>query len=100
MERRRLQSSHGWKLTNVSPWVLALFREAFTRTRQRIPLDEFQSLTGSFLHQLELNGQDLCEDWTGNNYADGGAAVWPRVQPQPRCRHRMATPFTFPRTLP
>ncbi|MFZ3415671.1 DUF3375 domain-containing protein [Arthrobacter sp. 3Tela_A] len=93
-ELQRLQASPGWKLTNANPWVLALFREAFTRTRPRIPLDEFHSLTDSFLHQLRLNGQSLREDWTGKNYADDWVAR--RFLARPRADGRFVYELTEP----
>ncbi|MDN3481400.1 DUF3375 domain-containing protein [Arthrobacter sp. APC 3897] len=69
-ELQRLQATPGWKLTTANPWVLALFREAFGRTRPRIPLEEFHNMTDGFLRQLRISGVSLREDWTGKNYAD------------------------------
>ena len=50
--------------------MLALFDEAFTPTRPRIPLDNFDAMTESFLNRLRMDGVQLCEDWTERNYAD------------------------------
>ncbi|MEB7504943.1 DUF3375 family protein [Arthrobacter koreensis] len=93
-ELQRLQASPGWKFINANPWVLALFREAFTRTRPRIPLDEFHSITDSFLQQLRLNGQSLREDWTGKNYADDWVAR--RFLARPRADGRFVYELTEP----
>ncbi|MDK1329129.1 DUF3375 domain-containing protein [Arthrobacter sp. zg-Y1143] len=73
-ELQRLQAAPGWKLTNANAWVLALFREAFTRTRPRVPLDDFHAMTDSFLNRLRMDGVQLREDWTGRNYADDWVA--------------------------
>jgi hypothetical protein len=73
-ELQRLQATPGWKLTTANPWVLALFREAFSRTRPRIPLEEFHNMTDGFLRQLRISGVSLREDWTGKNYADDWVA--------------------------
>ncbi|MCQ1988236.1 DUF3375 domain-containing protein [Arthrobacter sp. zg-Y844] len=73
-ELQRLQASPGWKLTNANAWVPALFREAFTRTRPRVPLDDFHAMTDSFLNRLRMDGVQLREDWTGRNYADDWVA--------------------------
>lgn len=47
VELQRFQSAPGWKLTNANPWVLALFRGAFTRTRPRVGLVDFHAMTDS-----------------------------------------------------
>ncbi|MCQ2002223.1 DUF3375 domain-containing protein [Arthrobacter zhaoxinii] len=73
-ELQRLQASPGWKLTNANAWIPALFREAFTRTRPRVPLDDFHAMTDSFLNRLRMDGVQLREDWTGRNYADDWVA--------------------------
>ncbi|MCC3276197.1 hypothetical protein LJ753_09980 [Arthrobacter sp. zg-Y20] len=54
--------------------MLALFREAFTRTRPRVPLDDFHAMTDSFLNRLRMDSVQLREDWTGRNYADDRVA--------------------------
>ncbi|UON92313.1 DUF3375 domain-containing protein [Arthrobacter zhangbolii] len=53
---------------------MALFREAFTRTRPRVPLDDFHAMTDSFLTRLRMDSVQLREDWTGRNYADDWVA--------------------------
>ena len=73
-ELQRLQAAPDWKLTNANVWVLTLFREAFTRTRPRVPLDDFHAMTESFLNRLRMDGVQLREDWTGRNYADDWVA--------------------------
>ena len=54
--------------------MLALFREAFTRTRPRVPLDDFHAMTDSFLTRPRMDGVQLREDWTGRNYTDDWVA--------------------------
>lgn len=69
-ELQVLQSSPGWKLTSAAPWVPALFRTLFTRTRPRIPLEEFHSAADSFLAELRRQGVQLREDASGRSYGD------------------------------
>ncbi|WAP51810.1 DUF3375 domain-containing protein [Arthrobacter sp. ATA002] len=73
-ELQRLQATPGWKLTTANPWVLALFREAFSRTRPQVPLEEFHKMTDGVLNQLRISGVSLREEWTGKNYADDWVA--------------------------
>jgi hypothetical protein len=69
-ELQALQSSPGWKLTAAAPWVPALFRAAFTRTRPRVPLEEFHAATDTFLTELRRQGVQLREDASGRSYCD------------------------------
>jgi hypothetical protein len=52
----------------------ALFREAFTRARPRVPLDDFHAMTDTFLNRLRMDGVQLREDWSRPNYADDWVA--------------------------
>ncbi|CEA06924.1 hypothetical protein BN1051_00228 [Arthrobacter saudimassiliensis] len=91
-ELQRLQAAPGWRLTSANPWVLALFREAFPRTRPRVPLEDFHDMTDTFLAALRREGVALREDWTGKNYADDWVAR--RFLARPRADGRFVYELT------
>lgn len=73
-ELQALAASPGLKLAAASPWVPALFRTAFTRSRPQLPLEEFHRCTDSLLAELRQAGVPLREDWSARQYADDWVA--------------------------
>ncbi len=65
-----LQTQPGWKITTTPAWALAYFSVTFTRTRPRIPLDEFHAGLDALLCRLRERGAGLREDWSARNFAD------------------------------
>lgn len=73
-ELQALAATPGLKLASASPWVPALFRTAFTRSRPQLPLEEFHRSTDSFLAELRRAGVELRVDWSARQYADDWVA--------------------------